>query len=533
MIQKTYKLLLLLGLLLTTVSSFAASEAEYKKVSKAWTLNADGSQEYRYTMELTLFTHTAMNSTYGESFIVYNPKYQALKIHAAYTKQKDGSIVKTPDNGFVEVLPKFAADAPAYNGLKEMVVVHTGLELGATIYLDYSVVTKPGYYPELDIHDILQETSPVKEYKVSITIPASKECTWEVVGSNARVFVETDDQGNKTGTWRMFNVPAASREHFMTENKDEVPHLNASTFASNKEALASIAKTFKASVAYESKTFGQYLTENAKTNEEKVKIIQNHVVKNMDYVAIPWQHTGYTVRDIDEVLRSAYGTLAEKTQLLNVMLNAAGIPSEVLVVYPANREADANGLSLIKTLVVKATVDGNDQYLSAVSTAPTHLSQRGYLDRVTKLDGTPITTLKAEPTVVSEKKEVTVSKDNAKNGFVVCTLPASYQGINSWRVSTLNSKRTNTFELPSMMQQTITYTISADGLQLQTSTEEQVVTNAFGKVVRTITPKGNKVEVVRRIELNKQQFTPNEYKELRRLINEWIDPNNRVLLFSL
>lgn len=28
-----------------------------------------------------------------------------------------------------------------------MVVVHTGLELGATIYLDYSVVTRPGYLP--------------------------------------------------------------------------------------------------------------------------------------------------------------------------------------------------------------------------------------------------------------------------------------------------------------------------------------------------------------------------------------------------
>ena len=28
--------------------------------------------------------------------------------------------------------------------LKEMVVVHTGLELGATICLDYSVITRPG-----------------------------------------------------------------------------------------------------------------------------------------------------------------------------------------------------------------------------------------------------------------------------------------------------------------------------------------------------------------------------------------------------
>ena len=52
-----------------------------------------------------------------------------------------------------------------------MVVVHTGLELGATIYLDYSIITKPGYYPALDINERLQETSPVKECKVSISVP--------------------------------------------------------------------------------------------------------------------------------------------------------------------------------------------------------------------------------------------------------------------------------------------------------------------------------------------------------------------------
>ena len=103
-----------------------------------------------------------MNGLYGESFIVYNPAYQELKIHESYTRQKDGKIVKTPENAFVEVLPAAAADAPAYNGLKEMVVVHTGLELGATICLDYSVITRPGYLPGLDVYVPIEELSPVK-----------------------------------------------------------------------------------------------------------------------------------------------------------------------------------------------------------------------------------------------------------------------------------------------------------------------------------------------------------------------------------
>ena len=63
MIQNKHKLAFLLCLLLMATTAFGASEAEYKKLAKTWTLNADGSQEFRYNMELTLFTHTAMNGT--------------------------------------------------------------------------------------------------------------------------------------------------------------------------------------------------------------------------------------------------------------------------------------------------------------------------------------------------------------------------------------------------------------------------------------------------------------------------------------
>ena len=62
------------------------SEAEFRKLAETWTLHQDGSQEYRYYKELTLFTHTAMNSTYGQTFITYNPDFQELKIHSAYVK---------------------------------------------------------------------------------------------------------------------------------------------------------------------------------------------------------------------------------------------------------------------------------------------------------------------------------------------------------------------------------------------------------------------------------------------------------------
>lgn len=527
MIKITYKLILLLSLLAMTVTSFAASEAEYGKVSKAWTLHADGSQEYRSSMELTLFTHTAMNSTYGESFIVYNPDFQTLKIHSSYTRQKDGTIVKTPDNAFVEVLPRFAADAPAYNQLKEMVVVHTGLELGATIYLDYSIITKPGYYPALDINERLQETSPVKECKVSISVPEGTPLACGLYGSPVKAVEESHD-GIKEVHWTLRNIPASSREAFQPKNREASPHLVASTYPSGKAALATLDKRLKESQGYESKTFAQFLTDKSGNEQEKVNIIRDHILNNLSTCPIPMAMTGYTVRDIDTVLRSAYGTPLEIAQLLNVMLNAAGIPSEVLAVYPGHLDTDACGLAAIQTLAVKATVDGKDQYLSA-----SPLTNRGGLDKVVSLSGTSIE-IETTPIQIKESRSVAISADQAKDGFAICVLPAISAGIDSWGMSALNNKRSNLFELPSLIREEVTYTVTpAEGMKLQTSTQEQVISKPFGKVTRTITPRGNTIEVVRTIELNKQQFTPAEYSDVRSLIHEWTNPDNRVLLFSL
>lgn len=58
---------------MTALPAKAASEAEFGKLAKTYTLHKDGSQEMRVYKELTLFTHAAMNGLYGESFIVYNP----------------------------------------------------------------------------------------------------------------------------------------------------------------------------------------------------------------------------------------------------------------------------------------------------------------------------------------------------------------------------------------------------------------------------------------------------------------------------
>ena len=304
--MKTIKqYLCLVCLLLIVAPAYSASEASFRKLYKTYTLNQDGSMEERVYKELKIFTHAAMNSKYGETFIVYNPEFQELKINESYTIQKDGSKVITPANAFVEVLPSFAAEAPAYNHLKEMVVVHTGLELGATIVLDYSIKTKAAMCGELDVFTMIKELSPIEDFRLTVNVPESKKLNYELLNSSAKPDVKVDN-GIRTVSYNMKNIaprpysyPVYSASIGIVQQvaSGMMPAFTASTYDSNAVAIVSLSQA------------------------------------------------GYRVRPASEVLLSMYGTRAELANLDNVLHKAAGFDAEIKVAFVEAKDMNSVGLS--------------------------------------------------------------------------------------------------------------------------------------------------------------------------------------------
>ena len=576
------KFALLICLLALTASVFAASEAEYKKLSKAYTLNADGSQEFHYSMELTLFTHTAMNGTYGESFIVYNPEYQVLKINSSYTKQKDGNIVKTPDNAFVEVLPRTAADAPAYNNLKEMVVVHTGLELGATIYLDYTLTSKPGYLPELDIYDELLQTSPVKEYTISLSAPESKPLFYTLQNNSAKPGVSTAN-GMKTVTWKLNNLPASSRDPFVSAANGDVPFLTASTYASNGDALKALYAQFTPATDVQLAAITENITEGKKNDTEKVQAILKHVNENLGYSRLSLSDAGYKIRSSNDVIYSAYGTEAEKANLLNGLLNAAGIKAETAAIYRVKADPASYGLNAISGLVVVANADGKQYVMSPASnkmagwngitpvisltnagTPVAVNTPSGDIDYKVTLSFSPE---KADaqvsatignaylpyygsylPTFAGGDKDATEAKTQngttisyktsqnlkANNGYVMVSLPDAPVSLAHSYYCQMNSSRKDNLLLPCKANERYTYTVQLpEGMKLSTPEAVKTIENAAGKVVISVKQNGNTAEVERSLQLNSQLYTPAQFTNLRNLLTEWGNASNRTLLLSI
>lgn len=579
LINKIICLLIVLG---TAISVSAAPEAEFKKLIKSWTLNTDGSQEFHYNMELTIYSYLAMRSLYGESFIQYNPEYQTLKINSSFTKQKDGTIVKTPDNAFVEVLPRSAADAPAYNHLKEMVVVHTGLELGATIYLDYTITTKAGYLPGLDIFEPIQQASPIKEYSLSVTVPVDKDLSYSL--ANPQVMAKVNvEEGMRTISWKLKNVKPASLAPMQRIESGDMQYLACSTFETNKEALNYLFGQFDRPESMPLISLAETLTEGKNTDTEKLQAIHSFIVNDFAHSRLSLSETGYHIRPAEDVIRSAYGTDAELINLLYGLLSAAKIETKVCAAYPVKDPQECSILKAVR-LFIQAKADGQTYLLTSGSSK---MSEIGWtadycdirdLKTGEEVDLTPcspnlsygvtmklsdkevVSSIKANiPSAfvaysdskatafsagdknasVSQKENVitvnyqTTGKVESVPGYYLLRLPDSPAGVAHQPYASFNSTRDCNLFLPYAPNETYTYTIEVPAnMELSTPTAEKNISNAAGNCLLSIKQTGNKVEVSRSLKINSNLIKRADYTAFHALMAAWATMNDTPILFK-
>lgn len=530
----------ILGMLLLAVLPVKAeSEAEFRKLSKTYTLRADGSQELRVQKELTLFTHAAMNGLYGETFIVYDPEFQELTIHESYTRQKDGTVIKTPSNALVEVLPSSAANAPAYNHLKEMVVVHTGLELGATIYLDYSIVSKAGYLPELDVCCPVKELSPVKEFIFRLNVPSGKSVRYELLNASAKPVI-AQGNGMKSFIWTLKDV--APRPYAYPSGRGNLglvqavasgmmPVFVASTWPGYTEAVKYLQKQF--AVGNTSVVEGKVaeLTQGLEGNPQAIRnAIANYMagLYQLGHCNVSLQDAGYRLRPASEVITSAYGTQAELVNLDVTLQRAAGLEAEVAV-CALRPSVDGNrGLATVMSLVCQSK-----KMPEKVALTGTEEACLQPFMTITDLQGKKLmleSYLGAKEARTTDTLEVKSDKlQELADGWGIVPLsdPTPVRSLYAYAGNTSISEK---ILLPRTVDCALeTIVRLPEGMKWSGHADKEI-SNACGKVVFSYKAVKGGVKVTRSIRIDRQLQTPANYKELYALLSEWRDTNNHTLV---
>jgi hypothetical protein len=319
------------------------TDAVFKKIRKEHIMHTDGSIEYKYYKELKLLTPYAFNRLYGETFIVYNPDFQKLKIHQAYTIMSDGKKVDAPKNAFNEVLPRAAANYPAYNQMKEMVVTHTGLDVGSTIYLEYSVISNPPFINEMMGTEVMEEGVPVENYEVILSVPARRGLRYALLNSDVKPD-ESNDGKTRNYSWKFSHLSQKSYEQAAPENYKTAPVLNFSTIMDD----ASTLKTMANQQAFMEKELPIALMEDVKKIKadqgdafSQALAIQELIVNNINTKYIPLDWHNYLLQTPRRVYDANVGSELEKTILLAKALQFAGMQTQLIGCYPITLSGQA------------------------------------------------------------------------------------------------------------------------------------------------------------------------------------------------
>ncbi len=373
-IQKFFIIAVFLIITLDLYSQPENADAIFEKITKEYTLNEDGSMDFHYIKKLKLLSYYSFNRLYGETFIIFNPQFQKLEINKAYTIMADGKKVNTPENAFNEVLPRFSANSVAFNHLREMVVTHTALERGATIYLDYSIETNKGYLPAMMGNDLIEESSPISEMEIIVNVPSGKELHYKML--DLRTAPEITSENNRdVYRWNFSGHDASSKERFTGEHHKPVPRLLFSTAQNMEEVYKWVTdqEAFDLELDNEMETMVDKIV--AETNDELdiMMKLQKIVVKEIAYEHIPLRYADFRARTPVEIRKSNGGTQLEKSILLSALLKKAAINAVPVFSVPTQFfDKNIGDLFIFHDVLIEVNTKKYGQFYISATEIPEH-----------------------------------------------------------------------------------------------------------------------------------------------------------------
>ena len=473
-----------------------AQDAVFKLLRHEWTLNADGTSDYHYRHEVQILRNRALvaYADKGETFVVYNPDLEELTVNEVYTLQKDGTRINMPQNAFVYQLPSSCTDCGRFNHLRELAMVHTGMELGCTIVVDYTIHRR---YNLLYEYIPLTRECPVESLEIMVNYPKGQKPEFTLTGNGMNCssrdnFITKQDNGDETFGYIYHQVEQAPQEAYLPADYTPMMHIYNGT--------PEFTPAFDRNGLKEAHVVAnQHLEGN---NElAMVSNLRNYVVDNIHLNDIPAAKLGYTHSTAAEVWQTGCGTATDKAVLLAAMLNETGYQARVL-----GDNMDEVGV-MIDTL---------EYHLSVRSKRPAVLYGEAK-DEVTR--------------VVYNRNHVVFPMDTLGDGFYQLPLTriAEAPAIDAKKLALTRTAPIATPMCDIAVRDE--YTL-AKGLKMVGKTvSRKLAFDGIGKVEVSIKQSGKKLVVDRKLKIEKSTIDTAEYANFRQLIATW-QSVDKVLLQS-
>lgn len=409
MIKKYIFVILTVCAIVPVFAKAPEKDAVYHLISESYTLNKDGSSEFRKRVELQIFTRMTFDE-FGETFITYNPDFQELVINEAYTIRKDGSKVETPANAFNPMLPEGCTKCERLNGIRTMVVTHTALEYDAVIVLDYTIRSKNFFFQELMEKIDLQKEVPVEKYVVSVTTPDYKPAAFVLKGDNLH-YTTNAEQNPKTTVFTFTDLPEYPTDEYILPS--EIAFLTIITSLQDENYPVGKIMQQNAMQKFDNQKitdfFRSRLTEEM-TDMDKVLYVRDYIHDNIHTNYLDAKVLNYMFASPQQVWESNCALPIEKNILLKSVLNSLG--------YEAHLAFVSFSIFTDPEALVSVQVNGSNYEISANETDELAINMT-MLDEDLVLDNGQTWESEYVPVTVDVVADITLKKEDLENPQVV------------------------------------------------------------------------------------------------------------------
>lgn len=127
----------------------------------------------------------------------------------------------------------------------------------------------------------------------------------------------------------------------------------------------------------------------------------------------------------------------------------------------------------------------------------------------------------------------TNSVASEKAGYIFMKLPAVAHGTDGWHMTELLSKRYEPLEVPFPIKEEYDVVIDLpEGMRLDSPESKFSINNEFGSIDVSIASEGNKLHVIRKINIVKTYVPTEKYETFKTLINSWNNKKYREVVLK-
>ena len=304
-------------------------------------------------------SRVAINA-YSDSRIPFD-KERCTFTPLALRTWRDNQWWPTDSSGVVETLPFALGKAYDYTNMREMMLLHNGIENPCIAEIAYRIEDKAPFRKGADGIWLFSREDPAVESWFELGVPAGKSPL--IAAENGAPAAEkTTDQRTRLDVyrWKMHGVDAVPRPHTLDPAND-VPHVVWSMWASWQELGASIQAPFDSAAKFEEpfQAVLDSLTNKARMATELAGLITGFVndhTTTIHYPEIYWQTLP---RPAGRTLATAYGHSLDRAILAAVLFRGAGFDARPMFIAQGVGSMTDTVPSLARFGGVKLHVNGD------------------------------------------------------------------------------------------------------------------------------------------------------------------------------